>query len=169
MSRKRGRDEKGKSKPKKGPKIEYDGYVVSKGDVIEQVDFGSTTGETFFDRFIAARRPCVVNGFNPGVDLSVTGLLKKAANEIVEVEQPPFGSGNKKEMLFKDFCSNLTQGYMTTQKGQADVVSSPLQAVGIPLKLPLSGNLAIANVSVVLGFDDCVALSWSGLFILFYH
>jgi hypothetical protein len=132
--------------------VEYSGYVVSKGDEIESV-LAAISAEEFFDRFIAARKPCIVNGHvDLHVDWSIDALSRNAAEVVVEVEMKPFGSGKKKEMLFEEFCKDLSQGYMTTQRGQEEVISAPLQNVaGVPVKLPLSGNLVCANVNMWLG------------------
>jgi hypothetical protein len=131
----------------------YAGFVVTAGEAVETVSAQSVTPEAFHQRFVAARRPCIIEGLAQELPqgFSLESLRATAGACEVEVEQQPFGSGSKTTMTFESFCSDMTKCYMTTQRDQEAVVSNPLKNAGLPQRLRLSGHLQLANLNTWLG------------------
>ncbi len=143
-----------RSRTKTGAAVnEYAGYTVKEGDVIETVNAKAVTPQAFFQRFVTARKPCIVEGLSEELpaDLSLAALVEQAGDCVVDVEEKPFGSGNKVQMPFKDFCADMSERYMTTQGEQDEVVSNTLRGTAVPHRVSLSGHLQLANLNMWLG------------------
>ena len=131
----------------------YAGYTVKAGEPVETVNALALTPEAFHERFVAARRPCIVEGLAEELPkgFGLDALRAEAGACVVEVEEKPFGSGKKTSMTFEQFCTDMSEHYMTTQGEQSEAVSNPLKNTAVPRRLRLSGHMQLANLNTWLG------------------
>jgi hypothetical protein len=158
---------------------EYAGYSFQTGPPeIESVDPNTMDANDFFSKFIAARKPCVINGLDTtsGHDnsLSPQDLVMLAGKEAVQVERrlstrENFGQNRttSRQVLMKmeEFIDKLSGGdgdmfYLSTQQSPSDEeYPSPFQvpcrqlldAKKIKETLTLAGNLRLESCNLWMG------------------
>lgn len=124
---------------------------------IPVVAASSLSPRQFFEQFVALRKPCLLEGLVEGAlpeelrSDPTAALTRRAGQVLVEVERPPYGSGNKIRLPLREFIdSGMQTYYMTTQRKQQSVISEPLTP--FQLSCPeLAGHLTLANLNCWLG------------------
>ncbi|ODV74218.1 Clavaminate synthase-like protein [Cyberlindnera jadinii NRRL Y-1542] len=110
---------------------EYKGFHPSGGEV-PRINLDSYTSDKFYDDFVKARKPVVIDGVIPEIDLSkfqpdsILDLL--GGDELLLVEKKDkggYGSGTERlKMTFQTFIDTLKSGgddyYLTTQYAEDD-------------------------------------------------
>ena len=105
-------------------------------------------------------------------DLSMVN--EKAGDVEIDVEyrknmDEQFGKGKKKKIPFREFYETLKEQklYMTTQRGDDDVINEPLKRFVpdvIPSHLDLAGNLKLSNLNMWCGYVEAAAENPSSKF-----
>ena len=179
MSMKRKHDENGNLRSKKEAKtdddkwMEYVGYSLQQMDAYERkiaVEDGTIGARDFFAKYVAARRPCVMNvlpklasGKSPCISLKE--LQQVAADKQVQVERryatsEAFGQNRTASrqllMTVSNFLKNLegkdgSLYYLSTQESEKD---DPFQ---VPCRQLLDNGCIAANVPWAgnLVLDSC--------------
>ena len=158
---------------------EYDGHTLSESsgaiDSIDRVNIEDLTPESFYLKYVAKRRPCVIIGCLPDSQWKVSSkwtsssyLKEKAGDVEISVEKrtdakAKFGRGNEVKLQFGHFLDLLnggsddyyltTQDVLTTADGRPHVMSPFMEKLAddFPLRPKLIGNLIPQNINVWMG------------------
>ena len=183
--------------PEAGPNIEYAGWQPppNRGapNVVDRAPAATMSPKTFYDTYVAKRRPVVLTGGLQGTpwglccetwtDKFLVGHPEGDASVRVETRKDGFGSygvGKYHPMRFTDFVKRFANGddsvYLTASPSSVDahgrpsVVSAPasfLVGTHRPAKAPfrpkIAGNLVPANVNLWMGAAGTEKVSKSGL------
>ena len=156
------------------PGREYAGWQPGAGEHrVERVPAASLSAEQFFERYVAARRPVVLEGGLDDVALLLAKwtddyLRLKAGHSLVKVERRPtstsaFGCHSHERLSFSSFLEALKAGedklYLTTEASSFDedgrlrVVSQPLPALldDVPVRPRLAGRLVPVALNLWFG------------------
>eukprot|EP00903_Cladosiphon_okamuranus_P005482 g5466.t2 len=164
-----------RSRREVGPFLQdYRGYVLSAGHGVDTVQYSDLTPNDFFNNFVGARKPVLVDGCLAksegwrGDRWTNQYLRDKAGDATVKVEyrggaEERFGRGLERPMKFGDFVGELERKndllYLTTQEldldpnGRPALMSAPLDSLreDFPLRPRLVGALVPQNVNLWMG------------------
>lgn len=116
----------------------YSGFVPSiDNEKIDEIDIENIQPQQFYEQYVKARKPVLINGIIPEIDVDslksdkIVESLKQNNGDhfrlqVEHKEQGGFGSGSKRlHMFFDDFIKALKNGdtskYLTTQYDESDV------------------------------------------------
>ena len=155
---------------------DYDGWKVPFNNYrIPTISLDGLSPQQFFDEYVAARRPVVLKGPLPDVQVPIQKwksydyLRQKAGDEKIKVEQrasvnDSYGQGNEVSMTLADFLDLLAKGnddkhYLTTQDVQAnedgrpDLMAPLMKRLNqdFPLRPKLMETLVPQNINLWMG------------------
>ena len=152
---------------------DYSGWTPKKGDKIDRVQLSELSPQSFFEEYVAKRKPVVITGsINDAKwkakDWDIAHLSAKAGDCLLKVEyredsKDRFGQAKEVKMRFSEFLSGLSKGddlhYLTTQdlvrdeEGRPEIIAPPLTHLldEFPLRPELTGKLVPANINIWIG------------------